>query len=91
MNRPNRESLTMQIINNSLIREENQQLRWMLCNAFCLQPYLDDGEMQDNSKMPHIDFKRDTIEEIKSKMVERLLEQEITSKKADEHYWNENP
>lgn len=30
--------------------------------------YADDGELQDNSQKPFIDFRRDTIEEIKHKI-----------------------
>ncbi len=81
----------MQITNNSLIRLENQQLRWMLCVSYSRHPYLDDGEMQDNSTLPHIDFRRDPISEIKRKMAERIVTQAATEKKADERYWNENP
>lgn len=81
----------MQIINNSLIRQENQQLRWMLCVSYSKQPYLDDGEMQDNSVLPHIDFKRDSIDEIKSKMAKRMIAAERATKEADRRYWNENP
>jgi len=53
--------------------KENQRLRWMLCVNSCEQPYLDDGEMQDNSKLPYIDYKRDLIGEIKEKLSMRVL------------------
>ena len=33
--------------------------------------YGDDGELQDNSTYPQIDFKRDSVEEIESKLIER--------------------
>lgn len=54
-------------------RKENQALRWMLCNSYCKHPYLDDGEMQDNSVSPFIDFKRDSMEVIKQKILERNI------------------
>ena len=35
--------------------------------------YCDDGEMQDSREQPFIDFKRDTIAELKDKMEQRGL------------------
>jgi len=48
--------------------QEVRELRMMLCMAHCKgMPYLDDGEIQDNTVHPVIDYKRDTIAEIRHK------------------------
>jgi len=48
---------------------ENERLRanWAWCYAGALL-YADDGELQDNRAMPLIDFKRDSVLDIESKM-----------------------
>lgn len=48
------------------------QLRRMLCLAYAKQPYLDDGELQDNSAHPPIDFKRYSVDEIEAAMQARV-------------------
>lgn len=50
---------------------ENIILRRLLMQRVASLPYCDDGEMQDSSKWPHIDFKRDSAEDIEAKLVER--------------------
>jgi len=48
-----------------LLRAENEALRELLCSAHAgALAYRDDGEMQDNTAHPCIDFKRDTPEQI---------------------------
>lgn len=58
-------------LSNEEADKEIEILRRMLCINISKQPYLDDGEMQDNSTFPHIDFKRDSISAIKRKLFER--------------------
>lgn len=57
-------------VSESII-EENKTLRTMLCLTGSALPYMDDGEMQDNSTFPYIDYKRDSSEEIKNKLSKR--------------------
>ena len=74
---------------NALILKDNYHLRAML--AFrCAGPtlYGDDGELQDCSTLPHIDFKNDSPSEISAKLIQRansklIDEQAITSKPLD--------
>ena len=48
------------------------ELRQMLAVAYSGHHlYCDDGELQDSREQPFIDFKRDTIEDLKSKMEQR--------------------
>ena len=52
---------------------ENKKLRVLVAGLYSgSNLYSDDGELQDNSKHPHIDFKRDSVGEIKRKMRERF-------------------
>lgn len=54
------------------LAKENQEMRLALCMAHAgAGAYLDDGEMQDSTKHPMIDWKRDPWETIKAKLVER--------------------
>lgn len=49
-----------------------QLLRRMLAFAYCgASLYADDGELQDNTMLPCIDFKRDEVPTIKAKMHQR--------------------
>lgn len=60
--------------NTRKLIEENQILRRML--AFSVvgsNLYHDDGELQDNSEFPWIDWKRDEIGVIRQKLAERNL------------------
>lgn len=50
-----------------------KKLRLMLCLARADRPYMDDGEAQDNSDLPAIDFLRDTPDEIEAKLYQRNL------------------
>jgi hypothetical protein len=52
-----------------------RQIRRMFCVTYASDssPYMDDGEAQDNSRHPCIDFLRDSPEQIQSKMVERAI------------------
>ena len=52
-----------------------RQIRRMFCVTYAStsSPYMDDGEAQDNSMRPYIDFLRDSPEEIQSKMTERAI------------------
>jgi hypothetical protein len=68
--------LMLSLRNNAFIttqsekaREENQSLRRLLAFHYSgTKLYHDDGELQDNSAHPLIDFKRDTPHEIREKM-----------------------
>lgn len=60
------------------IRKENEQLRELLClrsSSSTHLPYMDDGELQDNSAFPCIDYKRDSVAEIISKLQQRTLKE----------------
>ena len=49
--------------------KENKQLRQLLAEVLSgPRLYCDDGELQDNSRWPCIDFKRDPVEELLRKM-----------------------
>ena len=52
-----------------------RQIRRMFCATYASDssPYMDDGEAQDNSMHPCIDFLRDSPEQIRSKMIERAI------------------
>lgn len=53
---------------------DEAELRRMLAWAYSGHHlYCDDGEMQDSREQPFIDFKRDTISELKDKMEQRGL------------------
>lgn len=55
-------------------KQEIRALRELLAVTYCgFGLYHDDGELQDNTSIPCIDFKRDTVAEIKAKMRERSL------------------
>jgi hypothetical protein len=55
--------------------QEEFSLRLMLCMAYAGSgAYTDDGEMQDNSSLPFIDFRRDSAAEIQRKIIQRNLE-----------------
>ncbi len=56
--------------------KENDELRTMLAVAHCggsHQLYHDDGELQDTRAHPFIDWRRDSIDEIQRKLLERLI------------------
>ncbi|MDY7537553.1 hypothetical protein RGU72_04710 [Undibacterium sp. 5I1] len=58
------------------MKEENKELRALLCIRSASPthiPYMDDGEMQDNSMLPRIDYKRDSVEAIKRKLTARTV------------------
>lgn len=51
---------------------ENEQLREMLAHLYAGSDlYCDDGELQDARATPFIDFKRDSVADIRCAMVER--------------------
>ena len=52
---------------------ENKVFRRMFafCHAGIANLYCDDGELQDLSKKPYIDWKRDSFSEIQQKLLER--------------------
>jgi hypothetical protein len=54
------------------LRAENESLRDLLCSAHAgMRAYRDDGEMQDNTAHPSIDFKRDAPEQIRAALQRR--------------------
>lgn len=54
--------------------DENRALRRLLAVRVAgALLYADDGELQDNTQNPHIDFRRDTPSEIQRKLQERGL------------------
>ena len=58
----------------SELERENKKFREFVAMLYAGSDlYHDDGELQDNSKHPHIDFKRDSVDEIKRKMRERFI------------------
>lgn len=55
-----------------------EELRWRRLAAYALgAPYLytDDGELQDATVFPHIDFLRDSAETVENKLIERTIRQ----------------
>lgn len=53
-------------------KDDDFELRCMVAIAFSgSKLYTDDGELQDNSEPPFIDYKRDTVEEIHTKIFQR--------------------
>lgn len=53
-------------------RNDELELRRMLAFSYAgASLYVNDGELQDNSRLPVIDFKRDSVEEIQEKMRRR--------------------
>lgn len=68
------------------LRAENAKLRVMLaCQVSGAHLYADDGEMQDNSTQPFIDFKRDDADTIQAKMIVRAQKSfEDRSTKSDQ-------
>ena len=55
------------------LRNENTTLRTLLATCYAKSSlYHDGGELQDNRTRPFIDFKRDSLEEIQWKMLERV-------------------
>ena len=58
---------------NATLRKEICKLRTLLATCYAKSAlYHDDGELQDNRTRPFIDFKRDTLDEIQWKMLERV-------------------
>lgn len=54
--------------------KENHELRAMLAFAHCGNAlYSDDGELQDTRETPWIDWRRDSIDKIQRKLIERLV------------------
>jgi hypothetical protein len=54
------------------LRAENEALRDLLCSVHAgALAYRDDGEMQDSTTHPCIDFKRDSPEQIRSALRRR--------------------
>lgn len=56
------------------LEKENRTLRRLLCFKIAgSKGYYDDGELQDNTEKPFIDFKRDSANEIDKKLIRRSL------------------
>ncbi len=56
------------------LKEENTKLRALLALAYSGPSiYADDGELQDTSKHPFIDYKRDSVELIAFKFQQRSI------------------
>lgn len=56
----------------ALLRSENRELRAFLMRTVGgILPYTDDGELQDNSQHPSIDFLRDSVAQITAKLARR--------------------
>jgi len=52
--------------------DDELKLRILLAISYSgINLYSDDGELQDNLMLPHIDFKRDSVNEIESKIHQR--------------------
>jgi hypothetical protein len=64
------------------VEQENRRLRRLLAD-YVGHPllYRDDGELQDSSEYPFIDFLRDAPEEIQRKLMERHLKKLFGEKK----------
>ena len=59
------------------LRKENHMLRSWVAP---LTAYRDDGEIQDNSEHPWIDYKRDSLFEIQCKIAARVKQDEAIDK-----------
>jgi hypothetical protein len=56
------------------LEKENGELRELVASCYSRQNlYVDDGELQDNRMEPFIDFKRDSVNEIKRKSMARAM------------------
>lgn len=62
--------------------DENAKLREVLAFAYSGAPnlYADDGELTDNTIYPYIDYRRDSVEEIKRKIAIRGINRLIPTK-----------
>lgn len=77
------------------LKEEQEKLRYLLAIIYCPGPglYHDDGELQDATTRPHIDFRRDHPNEIEQKMLERgkrkIADQQLAAatKDAERYRW----
>jgi hypothetical protein len=58
-----------------MLEKENAEFRCMLavCHTGMKGLYYDDGELQDSSSMPMIDWKRDSLETLQRKLMERAI------------------
>lgn len=54
------------------LHAENKALRRLFCITVTDRPYMDDGEASDSSVWPHIDFMRDSVEDLRSKLIKRV-------------------
>ncbi len=61
------------------VSKVERQLRRMFCAAVSLGAYMDDGEASDASEWPHIDYMRDTPDEIQRKRLERGAKRALTN------------
>ena len=56
------------------LERENRTLRRLLCFKVAGgKGHYDNGELQDNTEKPFIDFKRDSVNEIEKKLITRSL------------------
>jgi hypothetical protein len=69
-----RAALAAQAAPSEPVAQNEYSLRLMLCMAYAgSAAYMDDGELQDNSRTPFIDFLRDPPNVIQRKIIERNL------------------
>jgi len=64
------------------LKAEDAELRRLLAFAHGVT-YADDGELQDSSDFPFIDYKRDTAEALKAKIYQRGMNQLALSRMED--------
>jgi hypothetical protein len=55
---------------NEMLKAENELLRFLLAGQFGVT-YTDDGELQNNARIPFIDFKRDSAASLAESMQSR--------------------
>lgn len=68
---PKQDEMQSSFVPPQEIERDNMTLRRLLMFRIARLPYCDDGEMQDNSDWPYIDFKRDSVSDIVAKLTER--------------------
>lgn len=66
-------SIKSEVLPKMTVQELILRQGWALAYSGVAVLYMDDGELQDNSTLPHIDFMRDAPELIQMKIRQRAL------------------
>ena len=60
------------------------EIRKMLCVQSCIHAYMDDGEAQDSTELPCIDYLRDSAKDIQEKRMARLVAKRLEGESYSE-------